>query len=457
MEPLSKWEGVCRQGSRRSPRPGEVRGRRGRWAGERGGGLILAIMLVVLVPLLLAVAYQTVSSHGSQIELEHSYRAQAISIAQAGLVDALSWFRRQTGQPVAVFNPKLDLLATPPIIETDLPALGIVRSFVLSGETRRWGRYVVDKNFCRDVTAERGLTGAGVVWYLQSTGILFESDPADDTVRWMTTPPGILLRVNIATEIRRMAMTLSLDAAVLCGAGGAAVTVGLRGRVAGGTRGYGVGYKNGTGTPTVTGEVTGIERLKPVDPASFDTSIQGVFAVSREELFSMADLSVGTVEDLPNPYPAMALVCIEGDATFDAHRPLTGGGVLFVTGNLAVSGSSSFAGFIFVEGNYTQRSTAVVYGCIVANGTVDIAGTGGDFTETFYDGGALEVTKQMLGRYRISKAPHIVEMNCGYCAAQGVHTLYSCTTCRRVFCERDCTDGLCPNCGAIEWDVLYRY
>lgn len=418
---------------------------------------MLAIMLVILVPLLLAVAYQSLASHGSQIELEHAYRGQAISLAQAGLVDALSWFRRQTTQPVTVFNPQLNREVEPPILDTDLPALGIVRSFVLSREARRWGRYVVDKSLCRDVTAERGLNGTGIVWYLQSTGILFESDPYDHSVRGMATPPGILLKVNLATEIRRLGMTLPLNAAVLCGKGGASVNVGTRSRVVGGQHGYGIGYKSGTGTPTVAGEVTGIEGCKPVDPAIFDTSLQAVFAVSREELFQMADLRVGSVADLPNPYPAMALVCIDGNATFDENRPLIGGGMLFVTGNLTVRGNSSFSGFIFVEGNYTQRATAVVYGCVVANGSVNIAGVGGDFTEVFYDGHVLEVTKQMLGRYRISKAPHIVEMHCSYCAAQGVHVLYSCTNCRRTFCERDCTDGLCPNCEAVEFEVLYRY
>ncbi|MDQ7779798.1 MAG: hypothetical protein RDV41_08820 [Planctomycetota bacterium] len=429
----------------------------GRPRRESGGGLVLAILLMVLLPLLMSVVQQSLITHGEAVEMEHTYRAQAISIAQAGLVDALSWFRRQTVQPVTVFNPQFDPDDDPPLLDTDLPGVGLVRSLPLSTGARRWGRYVVQNTTCRDITAERGLTGNGIVWYLQSTGIIFGGDPDDLGLKYIDPPPDILLRTSVATEIRRLAMNLPINAGILCGSTGASVNIAARAKVAGGALGFGVGYKTGTGAPTVAGEATGIEGLKAVDPGAFDTSVFGVFAVTQEELFQMADISVGTVNDLPNPYPAMALVCIQGDAVFDEDRPLTGGGMLYVTGDLSVSGNSSFSGFIFVEGDYDQRATAVIYGSIVVNGAVTVAGVGGDFTEVFFDNGALETVRMLLGRYRISKPPHIVEMQCSYCFAQGVHVLYCCSSCGRTFCERDYVENKCPNCNEMTVTVIYRY
>ena len=44
-----------------------------------------------------------------------TYQGQALNAAQAGLTEGVSWFRRQTLQPVTTFQPVQNLAATPPI------------------------------------------------------------------------------------------------------------------------------------------------------------------------------------------------------------------------------------------------------------------------------------------------------------------------------------------------------
>ena len=62
-------------------------------------------------------------------------------MADAGIVDAYAWLRRQQVQPVTTFAPRRDLAAVPPVNETDDPTLGLVREVELLPSL--WGRYEV--------------------------------------------------------------------------------------------------------------------------------------------------------------------------------------------------------------------------------------------------------------------------------------------------------------------------
>jgi hypothetical protein len=43
---------------------------------------------------------------------------------------------------------------------------------------------------------------------------------------------------------------------------------------------------------------------------------------------------------------------------------------------------------------------------VIVTGTVDIAGSGGDYSEIIYDGGIVTQVMQLLGQYRFSTSPH---------------------------------------------------
>src|SRR5688572_28549507 len=96
---------------------------------ERGVVLLWAVM--VLVVLLGVIA----SGIESQMALDRWSRTalarhgQARAVAEAGVVDAFAWFRRQQVQPVSTFAPRRDLAAVPPINETDDPTIGLVRDY----------------------------------------------------------------------------------------------------------------------------------------------------------------------------------------------------------------------------------------------------------------------------------------------------------------------------------------
>jgi hypothetical protein len=125
----------------------------------------------------------------------------------------------------------------------------------------------------------------------------------------------------------------------------------------------------------------------------------------------MADVSTSDPAAIESPLGDFTLTVLDGDVVFDEARPLRGTGVVVVLGNCSLqSGSNSFFnGLLWVGGNLTVRAPCYLRGVIVAEGNVDVRGTGGDYAEINYDDGVVTELLFMMGQYRYSKAiyePH---------------------------------------------------
>lgn len=401
---------------------------------ERGSVLVWAafVLMVVLGVVAGGVSNQEAMDRRSRMELATGGQARAV--AEAGLVDAFAWFRRQQTQPVTVFAPRRDLTADPPVNETDDAGLGLVREYEILPSL--WGRYevrlgvaaepYVDANAngrrdaaeaftdvdgngrwdaareTRDVSVERGLPGAGGVWLIESHGFLFDR-PRQDLP--LGTPPNDRrASAVVASEYRRLTISPPAAAAV-CSATGAGVTVGSRGRIRGGAGG-GLAYASGTGLPALLSgsEVTGSPSSASL-PA-YDGSLTAVFGVGDAVLKSMADVSTSGMTGVPSPLGDQTLTVIEGDATFSAAQPLRGTGVVVVLGSctIATSSNSYFSGLLWVQGSLTVRAPAYLRGVVIVNGAVDVRGTGGDSVEIEHDEGVLSDLLFLMGQYRPSKA-----------------------------------------------------
>jgi len=409
---------------------------RNRPCSQRGSVLIWTLFVVLIVGgyVLFGVQADLALDLATRVEVEAPSQARAV--AEAGLVDAFAWLRRQPIQPVTAFAPKLDLTPTPPINETDDPAIGLVREYEIAPHL--WARYEVRKPVAaepfvdldsdglydlgesytdadgngrwdaaresRDVSLERGLGSAGTVWLLVSHGMVF-TRPRQDLALG-EGPNRRLAIARVATEVRRMALTLPADAA-LCAARGADVTIGTRARILGGSGG-GVVYASATGSPYVDGnaEVTGSPSTTAIP--EYDGTLEAVFGVSLAELKSMSDLSTTDPAGVPSPLGDYQLTLIDGDITFDDSRPLRGTGIVVVLGDCVLSdGSNSFFnGLLWVGGDLTLRAPMYIRGSIVVEGAVDVQGTGGDYAEIDFDDGILTELLALMGQYRHSKAIH---------------------------------------------------
>ncbi len=112
---------------------------------ERGQALIAVIVAVSLVLGLLLTTLTITAYSGRAVSRQLTYYGQTLNTAQAGITEGLSWFRRQTDQPVKAFVPLRNLSLTPPVNDTDDPTIGLVREYEINAPGRVWGRYELKK------------------------------------------------------------------------------------------------------------------------------------------------------------------------------------------------------------------------------------------------------------------------------------------------------------------------
>jgi Tfp pilus assembly protein PilX len=123
-----------------------ARRRRNRENDDERGQALIAVLVAVALVLGLLLTVLTVTTFSSRaVSRQLTYHGQTLNAAQAGITEGLSWFRRQTDQPVKAFVPIRDLNLTPPVNDTDDPNVGLVRDYEISAPSRVWGRYELKK------------------------------------------------------------------------------------------------------------------------------------------------------------------------------------------------------------------------------------------------------------------------------------------------------------------------
>lgn len=349
---------------------------------SKKGGFILVfvVLLILLLSVFIAVGMVIVLNLQRSLKVSFDVNLKANEIANAGIEDAISWFKRQLIQPVQEFSPAGD--------DTEDPTIGLVREYLISGNV--YGRYEVPKSEVEDVSIKRGLTQAGSIWKIVSYGYVFQK--IDPNKKFNEPPNRILGRSRLSTEIRRIGINLPIEAAILAEKN---VQVGNGGRVRGGIA------TNGKVT-NPQGQIQGTileNQHMLLDPIS-------IFGLSLEELSNLADISVSSESELPEKLPSSALIYIDGNAQFGHTRPLNGGGILIVNGNLNIQtgSNSNFTGIIYVAGNsssnYEQRAPSLISGCLVVTGSVvNIQGTG-EISEIDFDKNIIDMMKRRVGLYR---------------------------------------------------------
>jgi hypothetical protein len=382
---------------------------------DSGVAIILALLFVIIAGGLVASGTMLMKSATDRSEVRFRREAQAMQFARSGLTEALSWMRRQPGQPVTDFAPQLDISPTPPILDTDDPVIGLVREFQIADDI--WGRYEVwredeadtdpirldfrRKYQCEDMSVTRGFSGLGNVWLLRSLGYVIQK--RDLSKAWNVRPNRVLAMTTLEGEIQRLSLQPPAQSAISV-ADGNGLHINTKARVRGGATGAGVFYPTGSGTPTTgpAGEtrVTGSPALSA--SATYNDSLKSVFGVTRDELRSMADLVITSANDFPDPVPANAIVFVEVNSiTFDAARSLNGTAIVYIEGNVSmISGNnSSFSGLLYIDGTFTMRETSDIYGALVVTGNATMQGSG-DSSSVYYDDDVLAALRTQIGQYR---------------------------------------------------------
>ena len=353
------------------------------------------------------------------VDVRFRREAQATAFARSGLTEALSWFRRQPGQPVKDFAPIRDTVSNPQVLDTDDPTIGLVRDFEISNDI--WGRYEVwredesdpdpvrldfrRKFQAEDLSRERGLSGAGNVWLIRSIGYIYQK--RDPGKLWNERPNRVLASATLESESRRLSLLPPAQSAVSVDMG-ANCTVNTMGRVRGGLTGSGIYYPSGTGNPptgpAADNRVTGTPALSA--SAGYQDSIEQVFGVSRDELRTMASLVITDPADFPDPVPENSIIFVEcASISFDSSRSLNGTAALYIDANVQLQpgNNSNFNGLLYVDGALTMRQRSDIHGAVVVRGNMTIQGSG-DYASVWYDDDVLNSLRLAIGKYRWSGA-----------------------------------------------------
>ena len=388
---------------------------------ERGAALIIVIFASTLVLLLLMTALTITLTSNRTVGRQLASQGQAMATANAGLTEGLSWFVRQRQQPVTDFDPVVDAAGVcthvpphePPAVDSEDPAVGIVRSFEITSRGRVWGRYELRREYVEngairgvnDVSVRRGKE-PGTIWQLQSDGYVYvRNDPAKAPD---VAPNFVLARRTMRVDIQRLALTPPGDAkAAILARRGSWITVVRPSRVQGGAY-AGAAYPRNTQSPAGNGSISSLQQLTGVSAS--DWGIAKVFGVTTNELISMADIVVDDETQLPAHLPDMALVVIRGNATFSDKVKFRGSGIMVVLGNLILNSKANtyYGGVIWVGGNFTMNPPGIISGTIIANGTVNVTGGGSDVMEINYDPAILDQVKLQMGNYLFSRSPWVV-------------------------------------------------
>ena len=408
---------------------------------KKGTALMMALYAMFIVSVMIGIGFSLLGSSMDIMKRQLQYRGQAENIAKAGLVEAQSWLRRQTTQPVKTSdpsNPTSDDYGFDPIVDTsdpankindsDEPSIGIVRTFQIGEKNITYGHYELrryssrkpyastsaytwrDKNtesYCKDISEERGkAANSGTVWRMESRGYIYVQN--DPNKPFYEAPNKLLQSVVLTTEFQRLGMNLPPGAIHLND--DMNLSVANKGKIDGlndpGVVWYGSNF--GTLNTSAGGTVDG----SPDEQVNSDSlSEDNIFGVTKDQLKAMADYYVTSTNDLPNIRFNMTIIYIEDNAQFTSTRPLKGSGILFVDGNLTFSNNCGayWSGMVYCTGNISMGDEANIMGTVVATGnSVNVHGTG-EVAEITYDGDILQAIQQKIGQYRITRSPYKVE------------------------------------------------
>lgn len=183
------------------------------------------IVLPVLVHLIIAASRQTNIDKGKLLFSEEA--------AQSGLAEALGWFRRQGGLPVASGMPYVDGAFAPTQVAgttaccTLDPALGLVGEYLISSSKNVWARYEVhrqalpppapaDPLAAHDITTQwfpSSFPGSGLAWSLTSIGYSFRK--VDPTKPFDQAPNQVLNKAQLSIDIGYVALNLPSQSALI--------------------------------------------------------------------------------------------------------------------------------------------------------------------------------------------------------------------------------------------------
>lgn len=402
--------------------------------------MVWAVASMLIIAGVIVAGTDSIRALDGLTETNYEKQVQARAVSHAGIVDAVAWFRRQQTQPVRAFAPRRefmvdDLLEEGESIynETDDDAIGLVREYEISpgfwgryevrkgtlaetfADTNQNGRFDVGEAFddlnndrkrtpsfgTRDLSDVRGMDSTGVVWHIESIGMLYKRNKPNEPLGSQANP--LIAKYRLSSDIQRITITLPAMAAINARTGGL-VQVRRQAIIRAPQTGVAVG------TAAVAVQVSRpAEIIAPIDAVNipgYKDELYDIFGMEWAELHALADVSVTSSPAELGRIPDGSLVVVTGDLVFDQTNPLEGLAILAVQGDVTVEADSGsdFRGVLYVDGHLTIESPAKVRGTIVTTGWVKLIGsTTSDLVDVEHDPDLVDGLLRDIGQYRQAK------------------------------------------------------
>jgi hypothetical protein len=359
--------------------------------GERGVALVMAIVVLLVISILAAMVMQNLSTE-RKISGHGLRTSRALSAADAGIAEVVSRLRSRDialdeTVPQAVVQIFLTSSGLVPAVGTDTLALATSQSSGawLDYSSASRGPDVLTLAFRRDpVTAQ-------IMRYDDDQTTPLNTVCGMPVYRITSTGKVNGDRTRVQAEMIWKPYHLSVNAALTSGVGvqlsGAISICGYQHGAAtslddaeGGRMGspscvpdeLGLadipGVWSGGTVANTGGHVTGLPAPKVESQPGFYDGPWDVLGITRADFIAL----LGTQN--ANPVDFDGVVWMDNDGTIAngtqsySIADLSGEGLLYVDGNLTLSGTVAFRGLIFVEGNLTSDAPGAVVGAVVVRG-----------------------------------------------------------------------------------------
>lgn len=126
----------------------------------------------------------------------------------------------------------------------------------------------------------------------------------------------------------------------------------------------------------------------------------GLDDIAFQKLLDQPDT---TATDLSNGQPPLGFTYVQGDLTFNNSTASPGTddfGLLYVTGNLRITGNTTFKGLIYVRGSLSVSGNPTILGAIMVKGSTAITVSTGNMT-LLYSRKAAELGAQTAHAWRV--------------------------------------------------------
>jgi len=390
---------------------------------------------MIVASALIVAAARLISDSAKQSKQQEVTLAESENVARAGLVDAINYFRRTknvaAGYPSIVapftyiddaFSPTINATAK----DTLDPSIGIVNQYQVDSAQKLWARYEIKKQGvgATDIHAAHDLTGdrvpghhpgEGLDWTVESLGYVFRM--MDPTLAFNVYPNQVLATTRMSTEIRKMGLTLPVNAAAMAVTMFTIISKG-HGKIrdnGGGSFDAGATSMASGGPITLGGNYQGSFYSTNLPAQSL--SDMGVFGLAGPtDVKNLADY-IGTQASPINFQGSYKLAYYEGDVTYSPGaantllQSLNASGVLYVHGNLTIQDGTSvesfFDGLIYATGAVTIGCSTQINGCVIGrNGVVvgTTSGTSTDFATITFDATRIANAQSLVATYRENRS-----------------------------------------------------